>query len=61
MQAGSTVAVTATILPAEVRSLQEPHRAKDLHLTETLVSGGNWSAGNGPLTIMAAVEPSVLE
>ena len=61
MQAGSTVVVTATILPTEVRALQEPLSAKGVHLIDTPVSGGKSGADNGTLTLMAAAESSVLE
>lgn len=61
MQAGSTVAVTATILPSEIRSLQEPLAAKGVHLIDTPVSGGKSGADSGTLTLMAAAESSVLE
>ena len=61
MRTGGTVMLTATILPSEVRSLQEPLSAKGVHLIDTPVSGGKSGADNGTLTLMAAAESPVLE
>lgn len=61
MRAGGTVMLTATILPSEVRSLQEPLSANGVHLIDTPVSGGKSGADNGTLTLMAAAESAVLE
>lgn len=45
MQAGSTVEVTATVHPTEVRSLQEPLSAKGVHLIDAPVSGSKSGVG----------------
>ncbi len=61
MEAGKTVIVPATILPAEVRALEAPLSEKGIHLIDTPVSGGKSGADNGALTLMTAAKVDVLE
>ncbi len=61
MDAGKTVIVSATILPAEVRALEAPLAAKGVNLIDTPVSGGKSGADNGALTLMTAAKADVLE
>ena len=61
MEAGNTVIVTATILPAEVRGLEAPLAAKGVGLIDTPVSGGKSGADTGMLTLMTAAKTDVLE
>ncbi len=59
MRPGSTV--TATVLPSEVRTLQEPIAAQGVRLIDTPVSGGKAGAEGGSLTLMAAGDSAVLD
>ena len=61
MRGGSTVIVTATILPAEVRALQAPLAARGVGLIDTPVSGGKAGAEGGTLTLMAAGDAGLLD
>jgi len=61
MKPGSTIIVSATINPSEVKDLVAPLAAKDIHLIDTPVSGGKSGAEEGTLTMMAAAKPDVLE
>ena len=61
MLGGSTVIVTATILPAEVRALQAPLAARGVRLIDTPVSGGKAGAEGGTLTLMAAGDAALLD
>jgi putative dehydrogenase len=60
MQPGTTIVVSATINPAEVRELVEPVTAKGVHLIDSPVSGGKAGADGGSLTLMAAAREEVL-
>jgi 3-hydroxyisobutyrate dehydrogenase-like beta-hydroxyacid dehydrogenase len=59
--AGSTIVVSATIHPSEVRALERPLSELDIHLIDTPVSGGKSGAEEGTLTLMAAARSEVLE
>ncbi len=61
MLPGSTVIVTATILPTEVRALEKPLAERGVHLIDSPVSGGKPGAEGGTLTLMAAAQSAVLE
>ena len=61
MVPGSTVIVTATVLPSEVRALERPLAERGLSLIDTPVSGGKSGADSGTLTLMAAAKAAVLE
>lgn len=58
---GSTVIMTATILPADVMALEAPLAAAGVRLVDCPVSGGKSGADDGALTLMAAAPASVLE
>ncbi len=58
---GSTVIVTATILPSEVQALEEPLAERGIDLIDSPVSGGKAGADGGALTLMAAGRTEVLE
>jgi len=61
LKAGSTIIVSATIHPSEVRELVEPLAEVGIHLIDPPVSGGKSGAEDGALTLMAAAKPEVLE
>ena len=61
MKPGSTVIVSATIHPSEVKELVAPAAEKGLHLIDTPVSGGKSGAEDGALTMMTAAKTEVLE
>jgi len=60
MQPGTTIIVSATINPAEVRELVDPVGEKGIHLIDSPVSGGKAGADGGTLTLMAAAQSDVL-
>ena len=60
MQPETTIIVSATINPAEVRELVEPVSAKGVRLIDSPVSGGKAGADGGALTLMAAADAAVL-
>ena len=61
MMPGSTIIVSATIEPKEVRAIAEPISAKGIGLIDTPVSGGKSGAEAGTLTMMAAAQKDVFE
>jgi putative dehydrogenase len=61
MKPGSTIIVSATIEPKEVRVIAEPIFAKGINLIDTPVSGGKSGAEAGTLTMMAAAKKDVFE
>ena len=61
LKPGSTVIVSATIHPSEIKSLVAPAAKKGLHLIDTPVSGGKSGAEDGALTMMTAAKKDVLE
>ncbi|MEN8165550.1 MAG: NAD(P)-dependent oxidoreductase, partial [Acidobacteriota bacterium] len=60
MKPGSTIIVSATINPSEVKELVAPLAEKDIYLIDTPVSGGKSGAEEGTLTMMAAAKTDVL-
>ena len=58
---GSTIVISATIHPAEVRELEAPLTEMGIHLIDTPVSGGKSGADDGALTMMTAAKADVLE
>jgi len=60
MQAGTTLIISATINPAEVKELVDPVSEKGLHLIDSPVSGGKAGAEGGALTMMVAAKDEVL-
>lgn len=61
MKAGSTIIVSATIAPSEVRAVAEAVLARGLNLIDTPVSGGKSGAEAGTLTMMAAAPKEVYD
>ncbi len=61
LKPGSTVIVSATIHPSEIKELVAPAAEKGLHLIDTPVSGGKSGAEDGALTMMTAAKTDVLE
>ncbi len=61
LKPGSTVIVSATIHPSEIKELVAPAAEKGLHLIDTPVSGGKSGAEDGALTMMTAAKANVLE
>ena len=58
---GTTIIISATIKPAEIRELVAPVAEKGINLLDTPVSGGKPGAENGALTVMASGKTEVLE
>ncbi|UCF99445.1 MAG: NAD(P)-dependent oxidoreductase [Spirochaetaceae bacterium] len=58
---GSTIIITATIHPSEIREVELPIVAKGVNLIDSPVSGGKSGADNGTLTLMAAAKKEVLD
>ncbi|MCK5376898.1 MAG: NAD(P)-dependent oxidoreductase, partial [Acidobacteria bacterium] len=61
LKRGTTIIVSATINPSEVKELVAPLAEKGVHLIDTPVSGGKSGAEDGTLTLMAAANAEVLE
>jgi len=61
MKAGSTIIVTATIEPKEIREVAEVVFAKGINLIDSPVSGGKSGAEDGTLTMMAAAQKEVFD
>jgi 3-hydroxyisobutyrate dehydrogenase-like beta-hydroxyacid dehydrogenase len=61
LKPGSTVIVSATIHPSEIKQLVSPAAEKGLLLIDTPVSGGKSGADDGALTMMTAAKTEVLE
>ena len=57
----TTIIISATIKPAEIRELVAPIAEKGINLLDTPVSGGKPGAQNGALTVMASGKTEVLE
>ncbi|MFC1637220.1 NAD(P)-dependent oxidoreductase [Planctomycetota bacterium] len=58
---GTTIIISATIKPTEIRELVVPVTEKGINLLDTPVSGGKPGAENGTLTVMASGKIDVLE
>ena len=58
---GTTIIVTATIHPSEIKELVKPVSAAGINLMDSPVSGGKSGADNGTLTLMAAANNKVFE
>jgi 3-hydroxyisobutyrate dehydrogenase-like beta-hydroxyacid dehydrogenase len=61
LQPGSTIIVSATIHPSEVRDVEPVVLEKGVNLIDSPVSGGKSGADNGTLTMMAAAKKEVFE
>lgn len=59
MKPGSTIIISATIEPAEVRDVEQLIAGKGIALIDTPVSGGKSGAEAGNLTMMAAAKQEV--
>ena len=60
-KSGTTIIISATIKPTEIRELVAPAADKGINLLDTPVSGGKPGAENGALTVMASGKTEVLE
>ena len=58
LRAGATIIVTATVEPAEARGLADVIEGTGLQLIDSPVSGGQFGAEAGTLTMMAAATPA---
>ncbi|MBB13759.1 dehydrogenase [Candidatus Poribacteria bacterium] len=61
MEDGSSIIVTATIEPKEIREVAEVVFAKGINLIDSPVSGGKSGAEDGTLTMMAAAPKEVFD
>ncbi|MFC1549687.1 NAD(P)-dependent oxidoreductase [Candidatus Neomarinimicrobiota bacterium] len=61
LKPGSTIIITATINPSEVKDLITPLLEKNINLVDSPVSGGKAGADSGTLTLMTAAKKEVLE
>ena len=61
LKPGSTIIITATINPSEVKELEIPLLEIGINLIDTPVSGGKSGADNGTLTLMTAAKKEVFE
>ncbi|MGB5846871.1 MAG: NAD(P)-dependent oxidoreductase [Ignavibacteriaceae bacterium] len=61
LKPGSTIIITATINPSEVKELEKPLSEKGINLIDTPVSGGKSGADNGTLTMMTAAKKEVFD
>jgi 3-hydroxyisobutyrate dehydrogenase-like beta-hydroxyacid dehydrogenase len=61
LKPGSTIIITATINPSEVKELENPLSEKGINLIDTPVSGGKSGADNGTLTMMTAAKKEVFD
>ncbi len=59
LQPGATIIVTATIQPAEARAVEAALAGSGLNLIDSPVSGGQFGAEAGTLTMMVAAEAAV--
>ena len=57
----STIIVSATIKPSEVRELEKPVAERGINLIDTPVSGGKSGAEEGTLTMMTAAKKEVFD
>jgi putative dehydrogenase len=58
---GSTIIITATILPSEIQEVEQQVISKGVNLIDSPVSGGKSGAENGTLTLMAAGKRDVID
>lgn len=61
LKPGSTIIVSATIHPYEIREIEQLVIAKNIHLVDTPVSGGKPGAEAGTLTMMTAAPQDVFD
>ncbi|MCY4062237.1 MAG: NAD(P)-dependent oxidoreductase [Chloroflexi bacterium] len=58
---GATIIVSATIQPAEMRAVEDAIAGRGLQLIDSPVSGGQFGAEAGTLTMMVAAETAIFE
>ena len=61
LKKGTTIIVTATINPSEVKDLEGPLSEAGINLVDSPVSGGKSGADNGTLTMMVAAKKDVFD
>jgi 3-hydroxyisobutyrate dehydrogenase-like beta-hydroxyacid dehydrogenase len=61
IRSGSTIIITATIKPSEIRDIEGAIAAKGVKLIDSPVSGGKSGADNGTLTMMVAAPRDVFD
>ena len=61
LQPGATIIVSATIQPAEMRAVEAAIAGTGLNLIDSPVSGGQFGADAGTLTMMVAAETAVFQ
>jgi len=61
LKSGTTIVITATIHPYEVKELEIPLLDVGINLIDSPVSGGKSGADNGTLTLMTAAKKNVFE
>ena len=61
LKRGSTIIVSATIHPSEIRDIEQPVLDAGMHLVDTPVSGGKPGAESGTLTLMTAAPQPVFD
>ncbi len=59
LKAGATIIVSATIQPAEMRAVEQAIAGSGLNLIDSPVSGGQFGADAGTLTLMVAADKAV--
>ena len=60
LRPGATIIVSATIQPAEARAVESALVDSGIHMIDSPVSGGQFGAAAGTLTMMVAAEADVL-
>ena len=61
LREGATIIVSATIQPAEMRAVEAALNGRGLHLIDSPVSGGQFGAEEGTLTMMVAAKRAVFD
>lgn len=61
LRPGSTIIVSATIHPSEIREIEQLLSDTEIHLVDTPVSGGKPGAESGTLTMMTAAPQDVFD
>jgi 3-hydroxyisobutyrate dehydrogenase-like beta-hydroxyacid dehydrogenase len=61
MPAGSTIIISATIIPDEIRQIEQACTAKGVEMIDTPVTGGLIGASAGTLVLMTAAKQSVFD
>lgn len=61
MPENSTIIITSTIIPNEIRQIEKDCAAKKVEMIDTPVTGGLKGASTGTLVLMAAAKPAIFE